>query len=335
MALVGWNSFYYDTRGWYLPNVSQVLGAGQNSIAALRISGGTFRAAIYGHVSKTEVIYGFCIRPTDLNFGVLKRFIELNVSGTTYLSLHGDTDGAIKAIQQNNGSEYGRTATGLMAAGVETYIELRVKWSTTVGEIEIRLNGSPTPALSLTGLNLLVASNNEFQFGSDSSTTIDMSAWYMLDVTGPAPLNDFLGHIRYGILNPSGNGNASEFDGSDGNSTDNYLLVDDGSSPDDATTYVSSSTLNERDTYAMGDLPTASTIIYAVCPVLRARKSDAGTRAVAAVVRRSGVDYPGDDSYLGLSWDNARTALTVDPSTAAAWTDAGVNAIELGPKVSV
>lgn len=51
---------------------------------------------------------------------------------------------------------------------------------------------------------------------------------------------------------PNGNGDNSDWVGNDGNSTDNYLLVDD-VTPDNATTYVTSNTSGDIDDYATSD----------------------------------------------------------------------------------
>lgn len=58
------------------------------------------------------------------------------------------------------------------------------------------------------------------------------------------------------ILRPNGNGDNSQWTGSDGNSTDNYLLVDE-TPPDDVTTYVASNTLDQIDDYNLDATPAA------------------------------------------------------------------------------
>jgi hypothetical protein len=331
MTLLAWNSFYFDDRGWIHTNTNRSLGTGQNSIGSIRATLGADAAATFGLADKTEIIVGFCLQTSTM--GATRIFQFLN-SSSVIVAIYQSTAGEIEVYRGVSTAFLGRSVPGVLAANVEAYIEIRLLSHGSTGEVEIRVNGNPTPVVNITGANTTGSAINQIQFYSAAVGTRDHSAFYLLDTLGGS-MDDFLGHIRFGILNPSGNGNASDFDGSDGNSTDNYLLVDDGSSPDDATTYVSSSTLNERDTYAMGNMPTPSSVIYAVCPVIRARKSDAGTRAVTPVIRRSGTDYDGDDLYLGLGYDSFRSAVLEDPSTSAPWVDAGVDAMELGPKVSV
>jgi hypothetical protein len=110
--------------------------------------------------------------------------------------------------------------------------------------------------------------------------------------------------------------------------------VDDGFTNDDDTTYVQSSVVGDHDTYTMGDLPTSALSIVAVCPVVIAKKTDAGTRGLTPVIRSGGADYDQTEAFLGVSYGSIREAVLVDPDTAAAWDEAGVNGMELGVKVT-
>lgn len=98
--------------------------------------------------------------------------------------------------------------------------------------------------------------------------------------------------------------------------------------------WVGTGTLNAVDTYQLANLATKFTgEVLAVRPVLIARKDEGGVAGIAPVVRSAGADYPGvgfnppDTLYVPIS-----DTRTVDPATGAAWTRAGVDAIEAGPK---
>lgn len=337
MTLIAVNSFAYDAQGWIFTNTSRNAGSGQNGYPSMRATLGADAASTYGVPAMSNVITGFCLKTSVMGAMPFLRFAS---SGSIVLEINQDTDGSIY-VTRNSSTEIGRSVPLVLAAGVEAYIEVRAVFSTTVGQCEVRVNGNPTPLINLSGVNTGGASFNQLAFYSKAGGgTRDHSAWYLIDpTTGSAPHNGFLGHVRFGVLDPNGNGNSSQFDGSDGNSTDNYLLVDDGNagiSNDGDTTYVQTAVLNEIDTYTFEDMPTAPSTIYAVVPVLHVRKTDAGTRAVRAVVRRSGTDYPGAiDQYLGNGYIAFREPFLDDPSTAADWTEAGVNAAEFGIKLTV
>jgi len=333
MTLLGWNSFQHDSDGWALSNVVRTPGTGQSGYASLRSSGASDRTASYGYASETEVIHGFCYQFTVLAQG---GFLRLWGAGGTSEVLRMEVSAAGAIIALNGlGAEHGRSVPGVLAANVEAYIEVRCKHSGTVGEVEVRVNGNPTPVLDLSGLNTGSHSDLVMSAQAAGHGTRDFSAWYFCDTAGPAPHNTFLGHIRFGTVAPIGDGNSSQLVGSDADSVNNYLLVDDGFNHDSDSTYVESPTVGEQDTYAMGNLPTTPLTILAVCPLIIAKKTDAGTRAIVPVIRSGGTDYEGTDAYLGTSYDVYREAFIEDPATAAAWTESGVNAIEVGVKVAV
>jgi len=145
---------------------------------------------------------------------------------------------------------------------------------------------------------------------------------------------DFLGDCRVECLIPSGNGNSSQWVGSDATSTDNYLLVDE-TSLDGDTTYVEADSVGDKDTYAMDDLETAAGTVYAVQTILAQRKTDAGSRQVAPVLRHSGTDYDGTSVSVGDTYAFGIEIEEQNPGTSSAWSIADVNAIEFGAKVTV
>jgi hypothetical protein len=134
-------------------------------------------------------------------------------------------------------------------------------------------------------------------------------------------------------LYPSGNGNTSNWVGSDGNSTDNYLMVDE-TSPDSDTTYVESGTSTNKDTYAFGDISHTPTSIYGVQVTTYAKADDAGARLIGVVTRSAAADYNASVTHaLGASYAHHPTVLETDPATAAAWTKTNLNAAEFGVRV--
>ena len=332
MTLKMLNSLQYHSNGWSLSNFVRSAGNGQSGLTSFRATLGAFTDVVFSYVAETHVVFGWCFRRNQL---ADDRLFQVNLAGTQLLRVTTSASGQlVVATGTGNGTEQGRTAPGLINLDVECYIEIRVKHSATIGEVEIRVNGNPTAALSLTSLNT-GTSSDQIGLSGGGGGIRDHSAPYFLVVDGTPP-NTFLGHIRYGALDPTGNGNSSVLVGSDGNSVDNYLLVDDGAggiTNDADTTYVESATTGQKDTYGMENIPTTPLTIVAIATVLIAKKTDAGTRSVKAVIRRSGTDYDGVAAFLGTSYDAHVALVLTDPSTAAAWTEAGINAMEVGVKV--
>jgi hypothetical protein len=330
MALIGWSSFQYESRGWSLVNCARTAGVGQSGLAGIYATSGVNGTGSYAFSSKTEIITGWCFKAANATAQVL---FSSNAYGS--FTLQSESSGAISAYRRPGSSHelLGSSANGLIADNVETYIELRLRCSATVGQVEVRLNGNPTPVLNLSGLSI-ITNIAEAVYNLPAAGARVFSAWYLLDTTGGV-FDDFLGHIRYGCLNPDGNGNSSQFVGSDGNSTNNYLLVDDGFTHDSDTTYVQSPTVGDKDTYAVGSLPTPPLSILLVSPVIIAKKTDAGSRAITPVIRSGGTDYDAyDEHFLSTSYDAYKQAITVDPATATAWTESGITNMEVGVEVT-
>jgi len=103
---------------------------------------------------------------------------------------------------------------------------------------------------------------------------------------------------------------------------------------DGDTTYVYSATLNAEDLYDVDNLPYTPISIVMLQGRALVKKTDAGTRSGDLQIKSSGTvvssTLPLSSTYSWLNY-NAPT----DPATGVAWTLAGVNAVQLGLKVSV
>ncbi len=99
--------------------------------------------------------------------------------------------------------------------------------------------------------------------------------------------------LRFYYLTPDGNGNYADWDGSDGNQVDNYLLVDE-VPPSDAD-YVETNVVDRLDSYTMTTfvLGTGQTIV-AVIPIVRGQREGI-TEELALGTRYSGTDLIGSD----------------------------------------
>ena len=164
----------------------------------------------------------------------------------------------------------------------------------------------------------------------DDYLYIDDIYWNDTDSEVAAALPD---GYRYYLLTPNGDGNYSQFIGSDGNSVNNYEMVDE-IPPDDDTTYVSHDTDTERDSYTMSDytIPVGSSVA-AVIPVVKARKESPGsTYGMSLFTRVSATDQDGSKQSLGTSWGWIFERQTTDPA-AGAWEQADITSLEVGIRV--
>lgn len=227
-----------------------------------------------------------------------------------------------------NGTLLATGTTGLGSAAWN-YIEISATISDTVGEVHVRLNGLSTDEVSYTGDTKNGGTNDTVDkvwFDRDAY----VSDIYILDGTGSTN-NTFLGDVAVRVLHPSGNGNSSQLTGSDSNQTDNYLLVDE--SPFSSSDYVGSATANDKDTYAMGDLPASVSTVYGMKLSGMMHKSDAGVMQSHMVLRSGGTDYSADSQVLTTTPTGYTQLYEQDPATTAAWTVSGINNMEAGMEV--
>jgi hypothetical protein len=143
--------------------------------------------------------------------------------------------------------------------------------------------------------------------------------------------NDPKGNSRVIGCLPNATGNYSQWTPITG--TDHDAMVDDPLTIDDDSTYIFNITPGNRDSFTFPALsiPSTATILGMVGWVI-ARKQDVGTREVNVFSRVSGTDYDGTDQGVSLSYGKWSELFQNNPATAAAWSQAELNAAELGVK---
>lgn len=293
-----------------------------------RFGGGAFQNGFLGKAisgSPSTIITGaaFQIAPQankDLIWirngsGVQLTFCYNTVAGTLQL-----WRGAI-----NTGTLLGSFAPPLW--GVYSFIELKCTIHSSAGSAEVRFNGATV--LNLTGINTqnqATADITRVDIDNYSGTYVD--DWYILDTTGSAPLNTFLGDIRITTLRPSADSSVA-WTRSTGST--NAAAVDD--TTVDATDYVSSSTVGQRDIYDLGDL-TGSPTVYAVMATAWGLKTDAGTRGVKVGIRYSGNETQSSDTAMTTTTSPYTLTGQSQAPGAVAWTSTVVNATQLTLELS-
>jgi hypothetical protein len=154
---------------------------------------------------------------------------------------------------------------------------------------------------------------------------------YVLDDTGPAPCNTFLGDCRVEYLRPRAPGAYQQWTVA-GTASTHYAAVDDASTPDEDGSYVQSITPGQIDTnkYQPTGLPSGP--IFGAQLGLYAKKSEIGPRVMAPVVNNVvGAPYfPSSEIY-----QYSLTPYQTNPVTGLPWTIGEINAIEAGVKVVV
>jgi hypothetical protein len=243
---------------------------------------------------------------------------------TVHVGLGVDAANRLFVFRATTGTVLGTAASALLA-GAWDYIEIKVFIHDTTGTIEVRVNG--TAVITLTNQdtrNAGTAQVTNVFLGSSGVNSADICDWYIADTTGTAN-NDFLGDTRVLELYPNGAGTYTDFTPSAGS---NYQAVDE-TAQDGDTTYVESSTVGHKDTYAYTDLATSPTIKGAMLLIL-AKKDDAGARSIALTCKSGATEDDGTTAALSTSYVYYSKIWETDPDTAAAWTAANLNSAEFG-----
>lgn len=251
--------------------------------------------------------------------------IQLKFDGTTFTLLAGST-----TLGTALSSEFAVT-------GAWHHIGLDVNIASSGGWAYLYLDGVELIAFD-GDTNDGAASFNTLMIGSPISlqtwnTPMYYDDLYVDNTSGestPAAPPDY----RFLAVIPNGNGYTSEWTGSDGNSTDNYLLVDE-TPPDDDTSYVETDVSGATDSYTMTN-PTidAGWEVSAVIAMAVARKLNAGGSINLKLATRtevSGSPTAATSATLTLGTTYAlvweRRALRPDGGN---WSQTTVDALEIG-----
>ena len=335
MALIWFDGCgeYYDTGDiddvWHHRNnaVTVLPTSGRRGGACLELD--SFDTLEYGFPIKTTVTIGFAIRFSSIP-GSDQVFLELKSRSDVQIQLEVSSAGAI-AIKRGTSSYLNTSAAGLVFGATWHYVELQVTINNTTGSYEVRLDG--VNIMSGTNVDTQASGNaNVDAFLLDASSAgIRYDDLYILDDTGAAPQNDFLGDSRVEVVFPDGAGNSSQWTPSAGS---NWQNVDDNPADDDST-YNESSTTNDIDLYTYANPPaiTGGSTFWGVKAMAKINKQDAGDRNFRIVARPTSTNRNGASQPLSTDWLYRHEIWDIDPETSSAWTDSTFNASEFGAEV--
>lgn len=315
-------------------NIAATQAQGRFTPGALRISGaGGGGRRTKNLKSSTELIAGFGWNNVDgdANLGEV-RFIDNNDNDAN-LTINTSSGVATLAFNGQTVSTASTTFTG----SVWQHVEMRVKVSDTVGELEIRRNGvqvalltgvdtQPSGFTGLVSFEVEAAANN---------IQHHMDDLYILDTTGSVN-NTFAGDSRIVTLLPTANGTSSDFTptgaGSNFSATNETLI-------DDDTTFVESGLFGAKDSYVMQTLASKGlipTIIFGVQIANGAKKTDAGRLDYLdqMVIGGTTFDNGADITSTSGAYKFTTFIRDTDPSDSGTWTIAKVDAVQSGIEIT-
>lgn len=222
----------------------------------------------------------------------------------------------------------GLTEDKLPRADHWNYLEWEITMSQTVGTFELWVNGIKT--IDATGLDTCDTANVNCRYVRMSVTngvdnTLYFDDFYVTDGTR------LTGAPFAFSLHPNSDGGVNVWTALSG--TDEFAMVDENTSDGD-TTYNQASTAGDESRHGCEDLPSYVTSVLAVGAYAVLRKTDATAREARVLLNSGGTESLGNTLTLTTAYLSSRIGvLETDPNTAAAWTLANVNAVEVGYEV--
>lgn len=213
---------------------------------------------------------------------------------------------------------------GDVVGGVWNYIEVEWTLSDTVGAVNVYVNGSLKVSCSgVDNKNTASATVSSVRLtpSGTGSNGLEFDDIYVTDTAAR------LGECRVETLRPTADDGTQQWGRSTGSS--NYALVDE--TPENGDTdYVLAASAGLVDKYTLSDLSSVPSTIFAVQPVLVARKDDAVARSLRSKLTSGAAVQNGATRALGSGYQVFSDIAPLDPNTSGAWSAAAVNALALG-----
>lgn len=323
-----WDAAFFGT------NIKPVLTEGRFTPGALEISGSGGGGSQTKNLPATvEIIAGFAYNntPADIYVGNFRFTDDQGNAAILFI----DTTSGIGTLQYNGESI--ATAAAVFTGSAWQHVEFRIKQHATLGELEIRRNGSLVA--SDTGLNTLPASVTGFT--SFAVTAVNnaqqhhMDDLYIFNTLGTTN-NTFAGDTRITVLRPTANGLDNNF--TPFGSGANFSAVNE-TTHDQDTTYVEAGQLGAQEKYTQNtftNLGINPGTIFCTQVVNAAKKTDAGTLKYRDQMIIGGLEFDNGVDVIATSGTYQMTFFVrdTDPSDNGAWTEAKIDAVGSGIEIT-
>lgn len=224
------------------------------------------------------------------------------------------------------------------------YFEFKWTIANSGGTAQLRINGSSTDDINFVGdthYRTTVSWSTVELFCGGTGTAMWFDDFYICDQTDASSGNtgpsndDWLGDVYVTLKAPQtdaagGGGSNNDFTLSTG--TDHGAVVDDADADTDETDYAYSSTQNHVETHEYPALGVTGAVL-GVQVSLCMKKTDTGTREIAAVARPSATNRVGDTQTLTTTYTYYTQVWDCSPETDDDWTVSEIDGSEFGVKV--
>ena len=249
-----------------------------------------------------------------LDGGTIQVDLRLDATGALFFTRNGTTIGSV-----------GASGTRLQA-NTWYWIEAKVTIDASAGVAEVKVNGSSVLAgSSLNSKNTSNAYFNQIRVNTVTSAGA-IDSFHFWDTTA-GDVTTYMGETVIDTKLPNAVGSNSAWTANGG--THNYDRVDEANQDGD-TTYVSSATASQIDSYGFANLTATAGTIRTVAVNTIDRDDDATPRVIEHFVKSSSATALGASISPSSGYKNHQSIFPTDPNTSSAWTVAGRNAAEFG-----
>lgn len=210
------------------------------------------------------------------------------------------------------------------------FIEVTIFVSDTVGTILCKVDGATqVNASALDTRNGATTGISDLWLGNDA--TDNRLGNYIFDdiyMTDGASLGEMRVETRYA------NADTAQKQWTPNSGSNNYSRVNE-TLVDGDTTYVEGTTAGDHDLYGLAPMSSVPASVPGIQLVHFGRKTDAGTRAITTTLKSGAVLDVGADNFLSTSYQRYSRIVELDPNGAIPWAYAALNAMTVGPKVTI
>lgn len=289
--------------------------------------------------TETWVRFAFQAHVSGAAEGIIARWQDASGAAQAILT-YTVSDGLLRVYRGGTIGGGALLGTASTAFAVDTWhvVEWRMQILTaTTGASEVWLDGnqvitfsgdtSGTTTLNMQTLDLGIMTTLSGQTAGNYVAFDDLA---VNNVSGSLN-NGRPGDGRILLLSPTGAGTTTQLARGGTDTGANWSQVSE--LPPSILQYVSSPTVGQRDLYTLADLAVAVASINVVEAVAYAQNSDAGGGYIAPTLKSGATTNEAGPIGLATTPGYVTSRWETDPNTAAAWTQAAVNALEAGATI--
>ncbi len=319
----------YDTVSGTPPVVEP--NGGRNDTNGLKLSAGTeFFAKDVPALDEYFVGIAFRLQaittPVDI--------VEFNEGVTNHVTVTVLANGAIEVARDS--SVLATSAAGTILEGAYNYMEVRVVVDDAAGIVTVDLDE----------FNIHMLTSQDTQNGGTgvineirlkgTSDVIFFDDFYVNNNSGASPQNGFLGNTHIEFNAALADGTINDFPILEPTTPTTHFDKVDEIPPDLDVSFVASSTPTDQELFTIPPLSslTGDGTVFGVQVSVLTRKNNEGSRLIKTLIDPGVTIAEGPDLTLALTYDYAVGMFQQNPDTSSDWTEAEVEASEIGCEVT-